>query len=79
MRKEEIAEFAHKLMEDSSTFPYLIGSKIRPDDKLPYSGPFWDEAEIAAMLKSLIYGKWFPSGGEVAKFEAQFSKKFNLL
>jgi CDP-6-deoxy-D-xylo-4-hexulose-3-dehydrase len=78
MNKEKIKELVKELFAEEKTFPYMIGSKIKPKNTLPYSGPYWDEREIEATLDCLINGKWFPSGGEVAKFEKRFSKKFNV-
>lgn len=78
MNKQKIKELVKELFAEEKTFPYMIGSKIKPKNMLPYSGPYWDEKEIEATLDCLINGKWLPSGGEVAKFEKHFSKKFNL-
>jgi CDP-6-deoxy-D-xylo-4-hexulose-3-dehydrase len=43
-----------------------------------YSGPFWDQEEIVAIMKAILAGKWITSGEQVHKFEAQFSQKFNF-
>ncbi len=78
IQDDKIKKFIDELYSDDSSFPYLIGSKTKPDNFLPYSGAFWDKEELYAAFKSLIKGKWMPSGGEVAKFEEAFSKKFNF-
>ena len=75
---EDLEKIVDKFYEEEKSFPYLIGAKIKPDNSVPYSGPYWDKEELYAMFKALVYGKWFPSGGEVAKFEAKFSKKFGF-
>jgi len=76
--KINIEKFVEDIFKDEKSFPYLIGSKIKPKNSIPYSGPYWDEQEIKAIFSSLIMGKWLPSGGEIAKFETKFSKMFNL-
>lgn len=75
---EKINSFIQEIYSDKDSFPYLTGAKTKPDKFIPYSGAYWDEKELAAMFKTLINGKWLPSGGEVAKFENKFSKQFNL-
>ena len=42
-----------------------------------YSGPYWDEEEIMAGIKTFITGKWVVAGENVSKFEALFAKMFN--
>lgn len=78
MNNEMIENFINEIYKDEKSLPYLTGVKTRPANYIPYSGAFWDEKEIFAMFKSLINGKWFPSGGEVAKFENKFSNMFNF-
>lgn len=43
-----------------------------------YSGPYFDGTEIQAAIDTLTKGEWYPAGKEVAKFERQFSDKFNF-
>ena len=43
-----------------------------------YSGPYWDEEEIMAGIKTFITGKWVVAGENVNKFEALFAKMFNV-
>jgi CDP-6-deoxy-D-xylo-4-hexulose-3-dehydrase len=78
MESNLIEEFVKQVYQDPKTLPYLIGSKSKPENFIPYSGALWDEKEIMAIFKAIVNGKWFPSGGEVAKFEAKFSKMFNF-
>ena len=47
-------------------------------DSVFYSGPYWDNREIAAILESVLEGKWLSSGEKVNKFERQFSKLINV-
>ena len=43
-----------------------------------YSGPFWNQGEINAAIRALTEGKWLTAGEEVAKFQRQFAKRFNV-
>ena len=47
-------------------------------DTVLYSGPYWDHREIEAMLTSILEGDWIVSGSKVEKFQAEFSKQFNV-
>jgi len=42
-----------------------------------YSGPYWDNREITAAIKSLLIGKWLSSGENVQQFENEFARKIN--
>jgi CDP-4-dehydro-6-deoxyglucose reductase, E1 len=42
-----------------------------------YSGPYWDNKEITAAIKSLLIGKWLSAGENVQLFENEFAKKIN--
>jgi CDP-6-deoxy-D-xylo-4-hexulose-3-dehydrase len=76
---EKILAFLKECAEDCDGLPdYIKGPTSKPGGKYPkvlYSGPVWDEKEIAAAIESLISGKWVSSGEEVRKFERKFSKK----
>jgi len=48
------------------------------DQKVLYSGPYFDGTEIQAAINTLKKGEWYPAGKEVATFERQFSNKFNF-
>lgn len=43
-----------------------------------YSGPYWDSKEIEAATKALLTGKWLVAGEYVARFQNEFSRKFNV-
>jgi CDP-6-deoxy-D-xylo-4-hexulose-3-dehydrase len=58
---------------------YLYGDKFIPGKStVLYSGPYWDETEIMAGIKTFINGKWLVAGENVHKFEHNFSKRFNI-
>ena len=67
------------LKKDHSLFPYLYNLKeFDPgSDTVYYAGPYWNDEEPAAMIDSVLSGKWLAAGEKVHKFEIEFSKKFN--
>ena len=76
---EKILAFLRECSEECDGLPdYIKGPTRKSSGKYPrvlYSGPVWDEKEIAAAIESLIAGKWVSSGEKVRKFEREFSKK----
>ena len=62
---------------DGPLFPYLAnkGDRFDPSkDTVYYSGPFWDNREVATAIETLIKGNWLTSGDRVNRFERRFSK-----
>ena len=61
------------------SYPYICNvKKFDPaKDKVYYSGPYWDDEEPAAVIDSILNGKWLSAGEKIHKFEIEFSKKFN--
>ena len=75
---EFIAEFAKST---EKAFPYLANKSRVFDsskDTVYYSGPYWDQSEVAAAVENLLSGFWLSSGEKVDKFERRFSKKFGF-
>ena len=76
-----IKNLIDKLLESGTTlFPYMANPKAGFDanrDTVYYSGPYWDQEEVASAIDSLLTGNWLSSGEKVNQFERQFSKKFN--
>jgi len=69
-----------KELVNNHNIPYVYNNKKFIPRKTPvyYSGPFWDDLEIASAINSLLNGKWIVSGENVHKFEKKFSKMFNV-
>jgi CDP-6-deoxy-D-xylo-4-hexulose-3-dehydrase len=66
---------------ESNLFPYLANMRgdFNPGkDTVYYSGPFWDQQEIATAIDSLISGHWLSSGEKVNRFETLFSRMFQF-
>ena len=56
---------------------YLYNQAFVPGkSQVLYSGPYWDEEEIMAGIKTFIEGKWVVAGENVNKFERAFGKLF---
>ena len=75
-----ISEFiSNAKKEDSNLFPFIANKKSfdKEKDSVYYSGPYWDDSEVEALLYSIFKGKWLSAGESVNKFEKEFSKKFN--
>ena len=47
-------------------------------DKVLYSGPYWDDKELYAILNAVLNGNWIVSGELVEKFQSEFSQKFKV-
>lgn len=43
-----------------------------------YSGPYWDRREIEAGMKAFLTGAWLVAGEYVARFQNEFSRRFNV-
>jgi CDP-6-deoxy-D-xylo-4-hexulose-3-dehydrase len=78
----EIRTFLSSVSENYDTLEYLYNKRfenfIPSETPVYYSGPYWDDEEIVAMMQSIIGGKWITSGEQVKRFEVLFSRKFNL-
>jgi len=75
----KVTNFISQLQrEGENLFPYLANKNWKKGDQIFYSGPYWDEREVAAAITTLLEGKWLPAGEEVDKFERAFSKMFDF-
>ena len=77
---QQISDLITNLSDNGETlFPYIHNNNyVKGESNIYYSGPYWDNREVEAAIKTLLTGKWLPSGGEVNKFEKAFSKKFGF-
>jgi CDP-6-deoxy-D-xylo-4-hexulose-3-dehydrase len=78
--EQEVSSFISQLQDrGEKLFPYIHNNNyVKGESNIYYSGPYWDEKEVAAAITTLLTGKWLPAGDEVNKFERQFSKKFGF-
>jgi len=76
---DKVTNFISQLQhEGENLFQYLANKDWKKGDQIFYSGPYWDEKEVAAAITTLLEGKWLPAGEEVNKFERAFSKMFEF-
>lgn len=78
----EIRDFINSTSENHEILKYLYNKRFEQfspsETPVYYSGPYWDNEEVIAIMKSVLGGKWITSGEQVHRFEVLFSKKFNL-
>ena len=48
------------------------------ETKVLYSGPYWNQDELYAILNSILNSNWIVSGELVEKFQYEFSEKFKV-
>jgi CDP-6-deoxy-D-xylo-4-hexulose-3-dehydrase len=73
--KEEIENF---IKDKKPNFLYTANEQAKEEIKrVLYSGPYFDNSEIIAIIESVLTGKWMSAGESVHKFERAFSKKYN--
>ena len=77
-KQDKIDDFIDTLIEDFGILPKFAYNNAEFENKVLYSGPYFDKEELSAIIHTLIFGKWFSSGENVHAFENAFSKKFNL-
>jgi len=75
--RQKIKDFINKLQEEHGRLPKFCHNLNAPDNKVYYSGAYFDDNEIAAAIETLLFGKWSSSGEVCAQFEKQFSKAIN--
>ena len=75
----EINNLIISLGKDFKILEYVYNghSFIEGVTPIYYSGPYWDNREITAAIKSLLIGKWLSAGENVQMFENEFAKKIN--
>lgn len=77
---EQVMTAATRKADGSFDFPYLHNDMANFDptrSRVNYSGPYWDEREVAAAIATLLGGNWLSAGESVRKFEMAFAKKIN--
>lgn len=79
---EKINNFLKDIGSEHDILHFLYNLNSKEFDKknqtVYYSGPYWDNKEIVAMIETLLSGKWLVSGEKVNKFERLFSNKFHF-
>lgn len=80
--QQNVQHLINKFLEDvraidpSKPIPAYCHNQV-DSDKVYYSGPSFDDNELAAAIKAIITGKWLSSGEKVREFEDAFSVYLN--
>ena len=76
--KTKILDFVTSISSEKDSLKFLYNSNFNKEtSKVYYSGPFWTDDEVTAVLTSFLSGKWLSSGENVYKFERKLSEAFN--
>jgi CDP-6-deoxy-D-xylo-4-hexulose-3-dehydrase len=78
--EDHILDLINVLGEDHNILRYVYNNNkkfIGGVTPVYYSGPYWDNKEIIAMIKVIISGEWLSSGENVQIFENAFVNKIN--
>lgn len=78
MNNETFDERIKALAADAPPWAYNSKDFIPGTSPVYYSGPYFDNKEIEAALKTFLTGKWLVTGEEVAKFQWKFARKFGV-
>jgi CDP-6-deoxy-D-xylo-4-hexulose-3-dehydrase len=82
-QRSEIEAFIASFREAHGPLPKFAYNLKDFNNKLYYSGPWYEDAELAAAIEALLLGKWATSGTYVHKFEQEFGKlvdqKFSVM
>lgn len=76
---EKIKDLINELGSEFKVLEYVYNAEKFIEGVTPiyYSGPYWDEREVIAAIKTLLVGKWLSSGDNVQQFEIELAKKVN--
>jgi CDP-6-deoxy-D-xylo-4-hexulose-3-dehydrase len=76
---QKVLDFIKTLLHDHEILKFAYNKKkfIPGKSSIYYSGPVWDENEVAAAITTLLTGKWLSSGENVLKFERKLCKTHN--
>lgn len=76
--ENEIETLIEHLGEEFKVLKYVYNKNFVPGvSTVYYSGPYWDNREVIAAIKTLLTGNWLSSGENVREFETRFSREFN--
>ena len=79
LTKEQKKQYITELSKELPPWAYNSKAEFIPGTTpIYYSGPYFDEKEIEAALKTFLMGGWLVSGEEVAKFQWKFARKFGV-
>ena len=70
---KKVLDFINALSDDHDLLKFAYNTKKFKPGVTPvyYSGPVWDNEEVAAAISTMLTGRWLSSGENVLKFEDQ--------
>ena len=76
---KKVRNFIRELAADHDILKYAYNKKKFTPGETPiyYSGPVWDDSEVASAITALLTGKWLSSGENVLKFERMLCRSYN--
>jgi CDP-6-deoxy-D-xylo-4-hexulose-3-dehydrase len=76
---KKVLDFINALSDDHDLLKFAYNTKKFKPGVTPvyYSGPVWDNEEVAAAISTMLTGRWLSSGENVLKFERELCKKHN--
>ena len=77
--QDKVINFIEELSQSHDVLKFMYNKKefIPGETPIYYSGPVWDESEVASAITTLLTGKWLASGENVLKFEKELCKMHN--
>ena len=76
---KKVIEFIEGLSEEHELLRFAYNTREFKPGVTPvyYSGPVWNNEELAAAISTMLTGRWLSSGENVLKFERELCKKHN--
>ena len=65
------------LRNEHGFLPKFAHNLYKDDNYVYYAGPYFDDSELIAGIKNLLFGKWISAGETCARFEKEFSSHIN--
>jgi len=76
--EKDVLNFVKLMKEKYGKLPKFAHNLINKNkEKVYYGGPYFDDNELVAAIKTLLFGKWSSSGEVCARFEHEFGKYIN--
>ncbi len=77
--RDKVIDFIEELSQNHDVLNFMYNKRefVPGETPIYYSGPVWDENEVASAITALLTGKWLASGEHVLRFEKKLCKMHN--
>lgn len=75
--KQDIYSFLEELEKKYGAIPKMAHNLFNSNERVHYSGPFFDKNELSAAIEAFLFSLWHSSGDYCSNFENEFSKQTN--